>query len=40
MAPDGRFVFIRDAPGAPGEPPTITVVQNWFAEFKSRRAVR
>jgi Tol biopolymer transport system component len=38
VAPDGRFVFIREAPGAARESRAITVVQHWFAEFQDRRS--
>ena len=37
VAPDGRFVFVRDAAGSPRETPALTVVQNWFAEFRRRQ---
>jgi hypothetical protein len=35
VAPDGqRFVFIRQISNPQAAGPAITVVENWFAEFK------
>ncbi len=36
VAPDGkRFVALREVTGHDSRPPAITVVQNWFAEFRN-----
>ena len=32
-----RFVAVRTQPDPDGTTPSITVVQNWFAEFKNKR---
>jgi Tol biopolymer transport system component len=35
VAPDGRrFLLVRESPGAARQQAPITVVQNWFAEFR------
>ena len=37
VAPDGkRFVVVQDAAGRDNKTPAITVIQNWFAEFKNK----
>ena len=37
VTPDGQcFVYLREVPNPRQETPTITLVENWFAEFKSR----
>ena len=37
MAKDGsRFVCLRPA-GDRARPPSVTVIQNWYSEFKSRK---
>jgi serine/threonine protein kinase len=37
LATGDRFVAVRTQPDPDGSTPSITVVQNWFAEFRNRR---
>jgi serine/threonine-protein kinase len=38
IAPDGkRFLFIRDVANREGRPTPLTLVENWFGEFKNRK---
>jgi hypothetical protein len=32
-----RFVVMRQSASAPRQQPSMTVIQNWFAQFKNRR---
>jgi serine/threonine protein kinase len=36
-ADGSRFLVARQAPNSPRQIPPLTVIQNWFAEFKNRR---
>jgi dipeptidyl aminopeptidase/acylaminoacyl peptidase len=38
VSPDGqRFIYLREVPNPRQETPALTVVENWFAEFKNRQ---
>jgi hypothetical protein len=37
VSADGRFVLMDSALGEDAKPPSIHVVENWFAEFRDRQ---
>ena len=36
VSADGRFVLVDTAESEEDKPPSIQVVENWFAEFRDR----